>query len=79
MRPDDILEWVKAAPFQPFKIVLNSGREYEIRHPEMVKVGRSSMHIFKFVNEENEVYQRAEMIGLSLIERIEPSGTPSTA
>jgi hypothetical protein len=35
MRPDDLLAWVHAAPFQPFRICLNSGRTYEIRHPEM--------------------------------------------
>ena len=34
MRPEDILFWLKAVPFKPFRTCLNSGRTYEIRHPE---------------------------------------------
>lgn len=79
MRPDDLLEWVKAAPFRPFKIILNSGTEYKIRHPEMLKVGRTTVNIFTFTNEANEVYERMQMVGLILIERIEPLAAPSKA
>jgi hypothetical protein len=39
MTSADLLTWVRPAPFQPFRIRLNSGREYEIRHPEMLRVG----------------------------------------
>ena len=49
MRPEDLLEWVRAKPFRPFRIVLNSGRPYEIRHPEMLRVGRTSMHVYSFL------------------------------
>jgi hypothetical protein len=79
MRPDDILEWVKAVPFRPFKIVLNGGTEFEIRHPEMVKVGRTTVNIFTFTNADNEVYERMQMVGLILIERIDPLAAPTKA
>ena len=76
MRPDDVLLWLRAAPFKPFRICLNSGRTYEIRHPEMLRVGRSGMHIFSFVGEPSDPYERVEMVSLLLIERIEPVDAP---
>jgi hypothetical protein len=79
MRPDDLLEWLKAVPFRPFKIILNSGTEYEIRHPEMVKVGRTTVNIYTYTSENNDVYERQQMVGLILIERIEPLAAPSKA
>ena len=79
MRPEDILYWLRAAPFQPFRIVLNSGRSYDIRHPEMVKLMRTTMVIFSYQGESSEVAERAEMIGLVLVERIEPLPAPSHA
>ena len=79
MRPEDLLDWVRAVPFQPFRICLVSGRSYDVRHPEMVKVGRSTMHIYQFASEAYEVYDRADMVGLILIEHIEPILSESAA
>ncbi|MBI1832189.1 MAG: hypothetical protein HYR84_12160 [Planctomycetes bacterium] len=72
MRPDDLLAWVRATPFAPFRIRLNSGRTFEIRHPEMVRVGRSSANIFTFAGEALDPYERMEMVSLLLIESVEP-------
>ena len=75
MRPDDVLTWVREIPFQPFRICLNSGRTYDIRHPEMVKVGRSTVHIYSYAGKPEDPHERMEMVGLLLIERIEPIET----
>ena len=72
MRPDDLLVWLRAAPFQPFRIHLNSGRTYEIRHPEMLRVGRSSVNVYSFEGDPVDPYERMEMVSLVLIGRIEP-------
>jgi hypothetical protein len=40
MSAREVLDYVKDQPFRPFRILMNSGRSYEIRHPEMVRVGR---------------------------------------
>jgi len=79
MRPDDLLTWVRAVPFRPFRICLNSGRTFEIRHPEMVRVGRTIINVFSFAGEPGDPYERMEMVSLLLIERIEPVETPSLA
>lgn len=79
MRPDDLLTWLRAAPFRPFRMYLNSGRTYEIRHPEMLRVGRSSVNVFSFTGEPADPYERMEMVSLLLIERIEPVESASRA
>jgi hypothetical protein len=45
MRPDDIHGLLHKRPFQPFRIRLSNGTTYDIRHPELVVVGRSTMFI----------------------------------
>ena len=79
MRPDDLLEWRWAVPFRPFRICLNSGRTYDIRHPEMLRVGRSYVNIFSFTGEPTEAHEHMEMVSLLLIERIEPIAAPVRA
>jgi hypothetical protein len=45
MRPDDVLQLLRAGPFRPFRISLSDGKEYEVRHPEMALVSRSTVHV----------------------------------
>jgi hypothetical protein len=71
MRADDILTLVHAVPFRAFRIHLNGGKSYDIRHPEMVRVGRSTLHIF-FADRPESPYERFEIVSLLLVERIEP-------
>ena len=79
MRPEDILFWLKAVPFKPFRICLNSGRTYEIRHPEMLRVSRTTMLVFSFAGEPQDPIGKMEMVGLVLVERIEPIEAPTHA
>ncbi len=43
MRPEDILEILRATPFEPFRVYLTDGAVYEIRHPDMAIVQRSKV------------------------------------
>jgi len=43
MRPDDVLRLLRARPFQPFRISLSDGSQYDVRHPEMAIVSRSTV------------------------------------
>lgn len=72
MRGEDVDFWWRAHPFVPFRITMNSGRYFDVRHPEMMHLFRSSfLHYFE-PSEGGEVSERAHMVGLSLIEKIEP-------
>jgi hypothetical protein len=45
MRPEDVLTELRRQPFVPLIIRLSNGREYLIRHPDLVFVGRSTLNI----------------------------------
>ena len=51
MTPQNVLSYVKAEPFRPFRIHMASGWTFDVRHPEMVRVGRSNLLVFSFVGE----------------------------
>ena len=40
MRPEDIREFVRRQPFEPFRITLTDGRTFDVVHPCLVMVGR---------------------------------------
>ncbi len=68
--PTDVLSYVKAKPFRPFRIHMASGETFDVRHPEMARVGRNSLMLFTFVGDTPELYDRWETISLMLMERI---------
>lgn len=71
MRPEDLLYWLKAQPFRPFRITLVNGESYEVRHPEFVKLMKTSLVYFT-PSSDPDVFERGTMLGLLLIQKIEP-------
>ncbi len=72
MTPREVLSYLKAEPFRPFRIRMNSGRTFDVPHPEMVRVGRRDLLIFTFISDTPDVYDRWENVSLLLIESISP-------
>ncbi|MBX9680704.1 MAG: hypothetical protein K2X38_18265 [Gemmataceae bacterium] len=70
-------QWITAEPFRPFRIKMASGQTFEIRHPEMISVGRSSATLSFFLSDSvDEANQRSREISLMLIESVEPLDVP---
>lgn len=64
--------YLTAEPFRPFRIQLTSGRTFEIRHPEMVSVGRTTMTIYTYLSDnEEQAKERQVEVSLLLTESIE--------
>ncbi|MEN6449725.1 MAG: hypothetical protein ABFC96_04460 [Thermoguttaceae bacterium] len=73
MRPEDFRAYLKKTPFQPFRITLTDGRTYEVKHPELAMVGRTSVLIGMAASDESEpVYDRFVTISLLHIMQMEP-------
>jgi hypothetical protein len=85
MRTEDVQVFVRKQPFESFRITLTDGRTYDIHHPEMVMVGRSSVAIGVPAPGGSElVYDRLITVSLLHIMQIEPilrtpSGNPEGA
>ncbi len=70
LTPPQVLAYVKAEPFRPFRLHMASGKTFDVRHPEMVKVGKSFLLVFSFATGETEVIELWETVSLMLMESI---------
>src|SRR4051794_40002189 len=70
MTPASILAFVRAEPFLPFRIHMTSGRTFDIRHSEMIKILKSNAIVFKSTSDTPEFPDDWESISLMLTESI---------
>lgn len=64
-------EYVSAEPFRPFRIKMASSQTFDIRHAEMILVGRTSVRVYTAVGE--GVTERWHDVALMLMETLEPT------
>ena len=43
---DAIIKLLEREPFQPFRIVLTSGKEYDVTNPHLVAVGKTEFTVY---------------------------------
>ena len=67
-------DYVAAEPFRPFRIKMASGQAFDVRHPEMILVGRMSVRVYAVVGD--VVAEKWHDISMMLMETIEPLDTP---
>ena len=77
MTPQALLGYVKAEPFRPFRLHMASGKTFDVRHPEMIRVGRSNVLVFSFVSDQPEVFDEWQSVSLMLIESISHLEVPA--
>ncbi len=82
MRPEDLRQFVRQEPFRPFRLTLTDGRTYDIRHPELVALGRSSLFIgFPRADDDDTepVYDRYVIVSLLHVMQAQPVDTPESS
>jgi hypothetical protein len=72
MAPADIRILTQRKPFRPFRIVTSDGTVYEVRHPDLVMIGLSSVVIGYPSEQDPHSYERADIVSLRHIIRLEP-------
>lgn len=63
-------DYVAAEPFRPFRIKMASGQSFDIRHPEMISVGRTSARVYSSTG--NEQTDKWHDVSMLLMETVEP-------
>lgn len=76
MTYEELFEYVDAEPFRPFRIQMASGRTFDVRHPEMIRVGVNAVVVFQFSEQNGRVFEKFKMLGLQLMESIELIDSP---
>jgi hypothetical protein len=67
-----------ARPFQPFRLIMSSGKAYEVRHPEMAFLSKTAIYVG--VDVEDDIPAEYRICSLLHVTAIEPlAATPSGA
>jgi hypothetical protein len=72
IHPRQLSEFVFREPFQPFRLHMASGRTFEVRHPEMIDIGKSSIKVYHPFDPNLPNREASEQVSLMLLESIEP-------
>jgi hypothetical protein len=78
-RPEDIQARLREKPFRPLRIVASEGQQFEIRHPDLVLVGRRDLTIGFPAPDHPTIHDRVTRIALVHVVALEDlpvSATP---
>jgi hypothetical protein len=78
MNYKEVMTHVTAEPFRPFRIHTASGRSFEIKHPEVVQVGKTTLTISIPLSDDiPDAEGLWYKLSLMLIESIKPVDSPA--
>ncbi len=80
MNHKELQEVARKQPFEPFRLILTTGATYDIRHPDLIMVGRRSATIGIAEDATSKVYDRTLKVDLLHVVGVEelPSSSSST-
>ena len=67
-----VVEYLDAEPFQSFRIKMASGATFEVRHPEMLLLGKTTAKIYAAYPDDADTKLRWHDVSLMLMETLEP-------
>lgn len=73
MRQDDLDEYLKCRPFQPFRIYLSTGAFFDIRQPQLAWVTRSALTIGQAIEGNQQRFQVVVLIHIVFLEVLIPA------
>jgi len=72
VRPEDVRGHVAEKPFKPFRIFMSDGATFDVRHPELCIIERSSVYVVIPNRRQPWLTDRLAHCALIHITRIEP-------
>jgi hypothetical protein len=72
MAPEELRDTLRQQPFEPFRIVLTDGAAYDIRHPDLLWVGKRTAMVGLTGDESADLYERSVKVDLLHVVRLEP-------
>jgi hypothetical protein len=80
MTHEELHEAARRQPFEPFRVILTTGAAYDIRHPDLILVGRRSAVIGTTNEPDGTAYDRTVKVDLLHVVATEelPIAQPST-
>jgi hypothetical protein len=81
MTQEELHDAARRHPFQPFRLVLTTGEKFDIRHPDLIMVGRRSAMIGLTNDPNGTAYDRSikvDLLHVVGIEELPVSPPPSS-
>ncbi len=72
MAPEELRDTVQQQPFEPFRLVMTDGTGYDIRHPDLLWVGRRTAYVGLTGQPGQTFFERAVRVDLLHVIRTEP-------
>ncbi|HEV3255776.1 MAG TPA: hypothetical protein VG013_02735 [Gemmataceae bacterium] len=77
MSLEDLRDIVRKHPFRPFRLFVSDGAAYEVRHPDLIMLGKRSVAIGLTHDPMATAYDRLAQIDLLHVTRVEPLEAPA--
>ncbi len=81
MAPEELRDVLQQQPFEPFRLVMTDGMGYDIRHPDLLWVGKRLAMVGLVGQPGQTFFERAVRVDLLHVIRLEPlettTATPS--
>lgn len=71
MTHDELRDAARRQPFEPFRVILTTGATYDIRHPDLIMIGRRSAIIGVAGEVKATAYERTIKVDLRHVVGIE--------
>jgi hypothetical protein len=68
MNPETIREWLNRRPFEPFELRLSNGEAYQVRHSEVLAIGKNRVAI---VDPETDRFVHVAVLHVNSIEALQ--------
>jgi hypothetical protein len=68
MNAETVREWLNRHPFEPFELRLSNGESHQVRHPEVVAIGKNRIAI---VDPETDRFVHVALIHVNSIEALQ--------
>ena len=78
MTQEELREYARRQPFEPFRVVLTTGTTYAIYHPDLIMVGRRSAILGMTNDPGGTAYDRTIRVDLLHVVGVEDLPSPPT-
>jgi hypothetical protein len=72
MSPEELRDTLRRTPFEPFRLVMTDGTGFDIRHPDLLWVGKRSAMVGLTGDPAQTLYERSVKVDLLHVIRLGP-------
>jgi hypothetical protein len=76
--PEEIQARIRQQPFVPVRIVTSAGQTFDVRHPDLIMIGRRSLMIGTASPQNPSVYDQVTRVAILHVTTLEDLPTPSS-